>query len=761
MFDGWKIRESLAPVRDESRRAVLAAGLLIPVAGAVLAGSGGGVSPGSLLKISLLGLLSGLAGLVFSRGGRSEVWRVFLPILAAAAVSTGYFFPVLIPGSGAASAGVTFLWFLVFLSLGGLAGGGLTEPGEAYRAALPGVLILALGVLLTSLLLTWLGPFLMTAAALVLLCLPFSPRRVIPAGALILSLLLLFPLAWLDGPGRERGEKKGAARVIHRRWYVDGPAGVVVTGPQRADVQLAGGRVTWEAYPPGSKRKGEGRDPSPSAKLARSLVTGKPSLVIGPAAATEFLKVSGKGYGARVIIPGARRLTEWLDLGISARRRSAEEGRTKFRSGSVRSFLKGREELLGLIYLVDLYRPGAVSSGAAARRPAYDLTMESFQLYLNALAEDGALVMEVPYGLKVAGILKEMEVQTGRDLKDLLNDNATTERIRDIVIYRKKPFEITDIRILNWQALTLGLEVHYYPNWWGEGTAFTRLVASQRPRGFYIDLATDLRPPKDKRPFFYRVSKALFLGPGGSGLSSTTPRSWKMAGIISPEDLSWIFLVFLGLCVLAGSMAGVYRDRNPADEDRWEVRAQAFFLLTGSVLGMILEGGRMFSWRGTLAHYPAMTAGVLVMIGGIAAGMRFVATRRAPTRKLLLWGTNIIIPVLALPLLAGLMPERLWSLPGGVLFMAATTLPGIAVGGMILWAGLILCCRQSTLTPAAALAVAGLGVLTGLEMAPPVAQSFGLPFVLVLSWGVLFVAVRTVNRIPDPEGLQGGKEPRE
>jgi hypothetical protein len=457
-------------------------------------------------------------------------------------------------------------------------------------------------------------------------------------------------------------------------------------------------------------------------------------------------------------LPGNRRLAIWYRAGASTKPSEEIVGEGVGIDSGIRGYLSGIENRFGLIYYVDLYDPEALSRGAASQDPAYHLTVESFESYLRALHNKGFLLMEVPFGLKVLGILKDIgsreNFTAGRHLL-IYRDRAVS---RDIVVFSREPLTRNQIVKLNRFAVKKNLDVQFYPGRRGNRSAFARLIRSGNARGFYTGLSTELTPPSDGRPFFYRVWKISFQGSSMDEVVYAALGIQSSPGWIPPADMPWAFLVVIGLGILL-ILSLEQRTTGGALKNipNWRHRFIFFLYVTGFTLGLALRGGLMTLFRGDLGGLALLPVGALLLAAALVLGFHLVERGRKDPGAFLSPGARLMLPALLLPLLAGFMPESFWSLVPGLAFTALALTPPLVIGGMILWSGLNSCRVHRSLGECPALAFVGLGALTGVESAVPIAQTFGFAFALVLAWGILFVAVRVVMRVPRMELPEGSE----
>ncbi len=730
----------------------LALGLFLPVSRATSLGLTGRAGGDLLFELALLGLLTGLVGLpLLPRPWRSRMLPlgILLPVIPALAVFlAGFALPDLWHRLLALLAtSATFL----FLHLLGRAGSELLEERETDTASRLATTMLAggLGCALAALLLPLLGISLLIAAVLALLAWGGairSPGRRVTLGA---ALIMLAALALLDLPAMQTRVVSLVGRgvpVARRTWYADGPAVMRHQGRRWTQTTLSSGRIEW--YTPRRHRTGKRRlGLAASTAMAGTLARNGSVLLLGPATGASWLRIPSAAK-TEVLHLGDRRLTWWYRYSLPSGGPRTREAVPEV-SGSLRSFLAARRGRFDLVYYVDPYDLAALAAGTIGRRPAYHLTVESLKAYLDALNEDGFLVMEIPYSLKVVTTLREIARRDGFPLAGNLLVASDAETGRDIVVFRKSPLEPRQVDQLAEVITRRGGFIHYRPGDRLMTNAVVRLVWAQHPRWYYASGTDEFSPPTDDRPFFYQGQKLIPRTRREEVIGLTPLQTGRFLGLLPLGDLPWV--VFSGVGILAGLILFLRRSPHRGDggapmED-WRYRFFVFFVLFGIALELSLLGGFMVLNREFLPDYLSLPLGMSFSLVGLAAGLTTMG-RRDRRRVTEPWVSWLLLPAALLPLLAGLFNAAPDGAPMGATILVLCLIPFPALAGRILGTGLAGSMSHGAFPPGACLGFIGLGALIGREAAIPFAQTFGLAFTIVLGWVTLFVALRMHRRIP-------------
>jgi hypothetical protein len=347
----------------------------------------------------------------------------------------------------------------------------------------------------------------------------------------------------------------------------------------------------------------------------------------------------------------------------------------------------------------DIIQMSLVDTFAATGAGAFTLsenglyTIEGWQIFLSHLNPGGVFTVSRWYGsnntdeagrivsLAVAALLRLGEREPSRHLFLASSGNIAT------LIVSRSPFRAEDLTLLHQVADTMKYQVMLSPDGAPASPVLGRIAASRSEAALAqatADLALDMSPPTDERPFFFNQLKlfapwrAIAQQRAIGGVGTT------LGNIAAAKTLLILFLLSLALVIPT-----VVLPLRPAIADvgrRLAIAGTAYFALIGAGF-MCAEIGllqRLSIFLGHPIYSLSIVLASLILTAGIGSLISDRLQLRAP-RWFVLWCAMTALYLFALPYF---LPAVLHSFEAaGLLARAAICIVTIAPAGLLMGQG--------------------------------------------------------------------------
>lgn len=347
-----------------------------------------------------------------------------------------------------------------------------------------------------------------------------------------------------------------------------------------------------------------------------------------------------------------------------------------------RSYVRRSEERFSSIQatLVDTWAASAAGAFTLSENNLY--TADAFVDYMNHLKPDGVLSMTRWYGrppiefLRLAGLGREALTRRGvQEAQQAQHFFVVADNRMATMLLKASPFTAEDVARLDAEAAASGLTVLYRPV--GQpGLDGTLATFFQTPVSvIYPQLAFDISPVTDNRPFFfYTVRGQDFLGLLGklNGIEKNNLGLAILQLVLIVSVLLAVLLVVLPLFLFR--RAALVHDRGP------KLRILGYFLCLG--FGFILvELGLMQRFILFLGHPIYALAVVLATLLG-SSGVGSALSASLVKKHGVAGSVHRVVRVLAVVLIVyavglGSLFDALLGLPLGLRVIVAALLVGV------------------------------------------------------------------------------------
>lgn len=279
--------------------------------------------------------------------------------------------------------------------------------------------------------------------------------------------------------------------------------------------------------------------------------------------------------------------------------------RVRIENSDGRNYVEGTTERFDLIQMTLVDTFAAIASGALTLSEDFLYTREAFRAYVDALSDDGYLVLgrTIHEGLSLTALASEALRGRGLELAQhlFIVDNPSSDHSL-VFVFKRSPLTAGEIERGRAFAQRARLRVVYAPGDEVAGSEIATFLASPDPAAFIAGFPRDITPETDDFPFYFRSSK------------------WSsLLGTYSPGRGN--LLVILGVAVAFGLvfilLPLAWASRGSVHATGW-AGAIAYFFFIG--LGfIIIELGLMVRFSLFLGHpvraLTVVLAGLLVATG--------------------------------------------------------------------------------------------------------------------------------------------------
>lgn len=409
-----------------------------------------------------------------------------------------------------------------------------------------------------------------------------------------------------------------------------------------------------------------------------------------------------------------------------------------------RNFVRRSTDAYGVIQLSQVDTFAAASSAAYSLSENYLYTVEAFEDYYDHLTDDGYLAVSRWYFEPPVQALRLVTIGATalehRGVKESWQ-HFVVVRSGDIstVLMKKTPFDQAEIARLHELCADRGFELLYVPGNRDEDSPFVGFLTSSSSETFYRQIAFDVKPTTDDRPFFFEYYGWQNLGYFRSG-------KFTLIVILLQALLLSVGLIMLPLWLL--------RRAELRTHGRWH------WLIYFACLGIgfiFIEVVLMQQLVLYLGHPTASISVVLFSLLSFSGLGSFISGRlQGDSRRYL----RVVIPILgtmgliyAVILSPLALATLAWDFPWRVALSVILLAPLGLVMGMSFPLGIRMVDSFNNKLIPWAWGVNGFASVLGSILSVIIAMTFGFSTVLVLSVLVYQVALVSILTLKQPSSL--------